>query len=88
MATNGLSMMTIKPLTTEPSLEPPVTPGERKDVAEYNVFAILKKLRGHLLRDDEVELEIQNMACQAEDDEIDRDMYGEDGSLNPASFDE
>ena len=44
-------------------------------------------LKGHLDRDDNHELELQHMACQArDDDEIDRDMYGEDGSLDPATF--
>ena len=65
-------------LTTEPSLEPPVTPEERKDAHEYNVFKALQKLRGHLVRDDEVELELQYMALQAEEDELDRDMYAAD----------
>ena len=65
-------------LTTEPSLEPPVTPEEKKDAHEYGVFKALQKLRGHLVRDDEVELELQNMALQAEEDELDRDMYAAD----------
>ena len=68
----------MKPLTTEPSLEPPVTPEEKKDGHEYSVFKALKKLRGHLVRDDEVELELQHMALQAEEDELDRDMYAAD----------
>ena len=68
----------MKPLTTEPSLEPPVTPEEKKDAHEYSVFKALQKLRGHLVRDDEVELELQHMALQAEEDELDRDMYVED----------
>jgi len=65
-------------LTTEPSLEPPVTPEEKKDAHEYSIFKVLQKLRGHLVRDDEVELELQYMALQAEEDEVDRDMYAED----------
>lgn len=68
----------MKPLTTEPSLEPPVTPEENKDAHEYSVFKALQKLRGHLVRDDEVELELQHMALQAEEDELDRDMYAAD----------
>ena len=65
-------------LTTEPSLEPPVTPEEKKDAHEYSIFKALQKLRGHLVRDDEVELELQYMVLQAEEDEFDRDMYAED----------
>ena len=68
----------MKPLTTEPSLEPPVTPEEKKDADEHGVFKALQKLRGHLVRDDEVELELQHMALQAEEDELDRDMYAAD----------
>ena len=68
----------IRSLTTEPSLEPPVTPEEKKDAHEYSIFKALQKLRGHLVRDDEVELELQYMALQAEEDEFDRDMYAED----------
>ena len=67
-----------RPLTTEPSLEPPVTVEEKKDAHEYGVFKALQNLRGHLVRDDEVELELQNMALQAEEDELDRDMYAAD----------
>ena len=68
----------MKPLTTAPSLDPPVMPEEKKDAHEYCVFKVLQKLRGHLVRDDEVELELQHMALQAEEDELDRDMYAAD----------
>ena len=76
-----------KPLTTEPSLDPPETVEDRRDAVQSKLYRTLQKLQGHLVRDDEVELELQHMACQArDDDEIDRDMHGEDGSLDPVTF--
>jgi len=76
-----------KLLTTEPLLDPPETAEDKKDSAELKLYRTLQMLRGHLDRDDNHELELQHMAWQArDDDEIDRDMYGEDGSLDPATF--
>lgn len=74
-------------LMTEPPLDPPETAEDRKDSVQSKLYRTLQRLQGHLVRDDEVELELQHMACQArDDDEIDRDMHGEDGSLDPATF--
>lgn len=74
-------------LMTEPPLDPPETVEDRKDSAELKLYRTLEMLKGHLDRDDNHELELQHMACQArDDDEIDRDMHGEDGSLDPATF--
>ena len=76
-----------KPLTTEPPLDPPETVEDRRDAVQSKLYRTLQKLQGHLVRDDEVELELQHTACQArDDDEIDRDMHGEDGSLDPVTF--
>ena len=76
-----------KLLTTEPLLDPPETAEDKKDSAELKLYRTLQMLRGHLDRDDNHELELQHMAWQArDDDEIDRDMYGEDGSLDPVTF--
>ena len=74
-------------LMTEPPLDPPETAEDRKDSAELKLYRTLEMLKGHLDRDDNHELELQHMACQArDDDEIDRDMHGEDGSLDPVTF--
>ena len=74
-------------LMTEPPLDPPETAEDRKDSAELKLYHTLQRLQGHLVRDDEVELELQHTAWQArDDDEIDRDMHGEDGSLDPVTF--
>ncbi len=68
----------MKPLMTEPPLDPPETAEDRRDAAELKIYKVLKKLEGHVFRDDEAELELQHMALQAEEDELDRDMYAED----------
>ena len=68
----------MKPLMTEPPLDPPETAEDRNDAAELRIYKVLKKLEGHVFRDDEAELELQHMALQAEEDELDRDMYVED----------
>ena len=74
-------------LMTEPPLDPPETPEDRKDSSVLSLYRTLQKLQDHLVRDNEIELELQHTACQArDDDEIDRDMHGEDGSLDPATF--
>ena len=76
-----------KTLMTEPPLDPPETAEDRRDVVQSKLYRTLQRLQGHLVRDDEVELELQHTACQArDDDEIDWDMHGEDGSLDPTTF--
>tara|TARA_Y100001951_G_C11117361_1_gene170861 strand:- start:31 stop:276 length:246 start_codon:yes stop_codon:yes gene_type:complete len=78
----------IKPLTTEPPLNPPETDEDRKFAKGYALYRSLKNLHFYVKLPDENELELQHTACQArDDDEIDRDMHGEDGSLNLASVD-
>ena len=76
----------INSLMTEPPLDPPETAEDRRDAAELGIYKVLKKLEGHVFQDDEAELELQHMALQAEEDELDLDMYGKDGSLDLESF--
>ena len=59
----------MKPLTTEPPLDPPETVEDRRDAVQSKLYRTLQRLQGHLVRDDEVELELQHMACQARDDD-------------------
>ena len=76
----------INSLMTEPPLDPPETAEDRRDAAELGIYKVLKKLECHVFQDDEAELELQHMALQAEEDELDLDMYGKDGSLDLESF--
>ena len=70
-------------LMTEPPLDSPETPEDRKDEAEYRIYKNLPKgIRDglmnieHFLKEaDEEELLLQQQAMQAEDDDLDYQMH-------------
>tara|TARA_Y100000310_G_scaffold188952_1_gene188906 strand:- start:567 stop:809 length:243 start_codon:yes stop_codon:yes gene_type:complete len=78
----------MKPLTTEPPLDPPETIEDRKDAVDYKVYKSLKNIQAILEQPNENELELQHMALQAEEDELDRDMYSEDAAWFLTQYDD
>ena len=62
-------------LMTEPPLDPPETPEDRKDAADYRLAQSLKRIGAKLAEPDEGELLLQQQAMQAEDDDLDYQMH-------------
>ena len=78
----------MKPLTTEPPLDPPETTGDRKDTINYKLYKSLKNIQAHIEQPNEHELELQHMALQAEEDELDRDMHSEGAAWFLTQYDD
>ena len=64
-----------KLLTSEPPLDSPETPEDRKDAADYRLAQSLKRIGAKLAEPDEEELLLQQQAMQAEDDDLDYQMH-------------
>jgi hypothetical protein len=52
------------------------------------LYKSLKNIQATIEQPDEHELELQHMALQAEEDELDRDMYSEDAAWFLTQYDD